>query len=195
MPYDPEKHDRRSIRLPNHDYGRPGAYFVTICIHNRVCLFGDVVQGQMRLNPFGRIVRDEWHRIERVRDNVTLDAFVVMPNHVHGVIVITGDADDSDGTGGGNSDRCRDMARRVPTGPTRRFGKPRPGSLPTIVGAFKSAATRRINRRRNTPGASVWQRNYYEHVVRGRRDLDRIRRYIRQNPARWHRDRNHPGRN
>jgi REP element-mobilizing transposase RayT len=194
MPYDPEKHDRRSIRLPDHDYGQPGAYFITLCTHGRTYLFGDVVDGRMRLNAFGRIVAEEWHRTERIRDNVALDAFVVMPNHVHGVVVITGDADDSDGTGGSNSNRRRDTARRAPTGAIRRFGKPRPGSLPTIVGALKSAATRRINRWRGTPGEPVWQRNYYEHIVRGRRALQRIRQYIRQNPARWRRDRNHPER-
>ena len=162
MPYDPEKHDRRSIRLPSYDYGQPGAYFVTVCTHDRACLFGDVIDGCMALNAHGRIARDEWRRTERLRDNVALDAFVVMPNHVHGIVVITGDADGSGDTDGGGSTRRRDTARRVPTtGTGRRFGQPRPGTLPTIVGAFKSAATRRIQR------------------------------YIRQNPARWRRDRNH----
>lgn len=186
MPYDPDQHNRRSIRLKGYDYTQPGAYFVTICTYKRVWLFGDVVDGRMRLNPFGRIVADEWRRTERLRDNVALDAFVVMPNHVHGIIVIAADPD------GDGSNHCRDTARRVPTGTNRRFGQPRPGSLPTIVGAFKSACTRRINRLRVAAGAPVWQRNYYEHVVRNRRALERIRRYIRQNPARWHRDRNHP---
>ena len=186
MPYDPEQHDRRSIRLPEYDYGQPGAYFITVCTQGRMCLFGDVVRGRMRLNAHGRIVAEEWHRTERIRDHVALDAFVVMPNHVHGIIGITVDPD-----GHGPNER-RGTARRAPTGTNRRFGQPRPGSLPTIVRAFKSAATRRINQHRGTPGASVWQRNYYEHIVRGRRDLERIRRYIRTNPARWHRDRNHP---
>lgn len=89
MRYDPDKHDRRSIRLPEYDYAKPGAYFITICTHNRTCLFGAVIDGRMRLNPFGRVVADEWRRTERLRDNVALDAFVVMPNHVHGIIGIT----------------------------------------------------------------------------------------------------------
>lgn len=188
MTYDPEKHNRRSIRLDGYDYGRPGAYFVTICTYKRVCLFGEVVEGRMWLNEYGRIILGEWRRTERARDNVALDTFVIMPNHVHGIIVITPNPD------GGGSTRGRGTARRAPTGTNRQFGQPRSGSLPTIVGAFKSAATRRINRLRDTPGEPVWQRNYYERIVRGRHDLERIRRYIRQNPARWHLDRNRPDR-
>ncbi len=175
MPYDPEKHDRRSIRLPDYDYGQPGAYFVTICTHDRVCLFGDVVDGRMHPTDFGRITRDEWRRTKRVRDNVALDTFVVMPNHVHGIVVITH-----------RPDRCSES----PFAPTREFRSPS-HTLGAIVRGFKGAATRRINRRRGTPGEPVWQRGYYEHVIRTRRALDRIRRYIRQNPARWHRDLNH----
>jgi len=186
MPYDPKRRNRRSIRLPDYDYSQPGAYFVTACTHNRVCLFGQVIGGGMQLNSYGRIVTEEWHRTERIHNHVALDASVVMPNHVHGSIGITVDLDDD-----GSNDR-RDTARRVPTRTNRRFGQPRPGSLPTIVRGFKGAATCRINRRRGTPGEPVWQRNYYEHIVRDRRELERIRRYIHRNPARWHRDRNHP---
>jgi REP element-mobilizing transposase RayT len=177
MPYDPEKHDRRSIRLPHYDYGQPGAYFITTCTQGRVCLFGDVVQGQTTLNAYGRIVAEEWHRTERIRDHVALDAFVVMPNHVHGIIGITH-----------RSDRRRGESKFAPT---RGFKSPSQ-TLGAIVRGFKGATTRRINRLRGTPGEPVWQRNYYEHTVRGRRDLERIRRYIRQNPVRWCRDRNHP---
>ena len=205
MPYDPDKHDRQSTRLPEWDYRTPAAYFVTVCTHDRVCLFGEVVRGRMSLNAYGRVVTAEWRRTERVRDNVMLDAFVVMPNHVHGIIVITADGGAStdgdvspdssgilpDGTG---ANRGRGTARRAPTGNERRFGKPRSGSLSTIVGAFKSAVTRCINRLRDTPGAPVWQRNFYERIVRHRREMDRTRTYIRQNPARWHGDRHHPGR-
>jgi REP element-mobilizing transposase RayT len=177
MSYNPEKHNRRSIRLPEYDYGKPGVYFFTICTNKRVCLFGDVVQGQMTLNAYGRIIAEEWHRTERIRDHVALDAFVVMPNHVHGIIAITH-----------RSERRRGVSQHAPT---RGFKSPSQ-TLGAIVRGFKGAATRRINRRRGTPGTPVWQRNYYEHIVRDRRDLERIRRYIYRNPARWHRDRNHP---
>lgn len=179
MPYDPEQHNRRSIRLDGYDYGQPGAYFVTICTYKRMGLFGEVMDGQMRLTPFGRIVADEWRRTERVRDNVRLDAFVMMPNHVHGIIVITR-----------RPDRCRGESQFAPT--MREFRSPS-HTLGAIVRGFKGAATRRINRLRGAPGEPVWQRNYYEHIVRNWRDLERIRQYIAENPAHWHRDRNHPG--
>ncbi|WP_022835998.1 transposase [Salisaeta longa] len=199
MPYDPEKHDRQSMRLPGWDYRRPAAYFVTTCAHNRMCLFGAVVRGRMVLNPLGDIVAEEWHRTEQVRDNVVLDAFVVMPNHVHGIIVITADGTGADRDGNASSgpsdaNRRRDSSPMNPYGdhPHRTFGGAVAGSLSTIMRQFKSMVTKRINRRRDTPGAPVWQRNFYEHIVRNRQDLNRIRTYIRQNPARWQEDRHHP---
>jgi len=150
MSYDPTKHDRRSIRLPTWDYRWPGAYFVTVCTHGRASIFGAVRDGRMHRNPFGRIVAEEWDRTGH-RDNVVLDAFVVMPDHVHGVLHITADTD---------STPRRVTARRDPTCSDRQFGQPKSGSLPTIVGAFKSAVTKRINRLRKMHGASVWQRNF-----------------------------------
>lgn len=182
MPYDPDKHHRRSIRLADYDYGQPGAYFVTICVYKWVCLFGEVVDGRMRLNELGRVAAEEWRRTEQVRDHVMLDAFVVMPNHIHGIVVITR-----------RSRRGRGELQFAPTNESSKFQSPSQ-TLGAIVRGFKGAATRRINRLRDTPGEPVWQRNYYEHIVRGRRDLERIRRYIAENPARWHRDRNHPNR-
>ncbi len=168
-------HHRRSIRLPEYDYTQPGAYFVTICTYRRACLFGHIAGGVMRLNAFGEIVREEWFRTAQVRPNVELyePEFVIMPNHIHGIIWIT--------------ETVGARRRRAPT--VERFGRPVPGSLPTIVRAFKSAVTRRINILRGTPGAPVWQRNYWEHVIRNERALNAIRRYILANPARWHLDR------
>lgn len=209
MAYDPEKHDRRSIRLPEYDYRSPGAYFVTTCTADRICLFGAVVEGQMRLNEYGRIVAEEWRRTEEVRDRVVVDTFVVMPNHTHGVIVITDSPDNDSGadpprrSSPASADENRNSRGRgsSPTNPypdknpNRTFGGAIAGSLSTIMRQFKSMVTKRINRLRDTPGASVWQRNFYERVVRDRRELDRIRKYIRRNPARWHRDRNHPEKN
>ena len=180
MSYDPEQHDRQSIRLPEWDYRHPAAYFVTVCAHQRRCLFGRVVDGRMVLNADGHIVADEWHRTEQVRDNVVLDAFVVMPNHVHGIICITPDGDDSNS---GTADRASESptadhgrgssAMNPYDGPTnpddghphRTFGGAVAGSLSTIMRQFKSMVTKRINRRRDTPGAPVWQRNFYERIV------------------------------
>jgi REP element-mobilizing transposase RayT len=89
MPYEPQKHHRRSIRLKGYDYTQAGAYFVTLCIRNRDCLLGEIIQGIMHLSPFGRIVEKEWYRTATVRRNVELDAFVIMPNHIHGIIILT----------------------------------------------------------------------------------------------------------
>ena len=113
MPYDPDRHDRQSIRLPGWDYRQPAAYFVTICSRDRACLFGEVTGAGWHLNACGRIVVEEWRRTERVRDNVVLDAFVVMPNHVHGIIGITADPD-----GGG--------AAPHPSDPSTDGGGPNP---------------------------------------------------------------------
>ena len=177
--YNPQRYRRRSIRLPGHDYTQPGAYFVTICTYNREPLFGQVVDGKMVMNAFGRIVWEEWFRTAQVRPNVELfeDEFVVMPNHIHGIIWIVGE----------------------PVGATRRVaptdGHPRgpvPGSIGAIVGQFKSIVTKRINQMRGTPGARVWQRNYYERIIRNERALNAIRRYIAENPLRWYRDRYNP---
>jgi len=170
-------HNRRSVRLKNHRY-MCGTYFVTINAVNGECVFGDVVDGRMCLNGFGEIVRDEWLRTEQLRDNISLDAFIVMPNHFHGIIRI----DDGRRTG---TAQCTDTARRVRTLHPRHFGAPIANSLPTIICSFKSAATRRINVLRGSPGAKVWHRNYYEHVVRDENDLNRIRTYIARNPQKW----------
>ncbi len=183
MTYDPSRHHRRSIRLPGYDYTRAGAYFITIVTHDRACLFGDVVDGDMRLNESGEIAHAEWRRTAAIRPRVVVDAFVVMPNHLHGIVILTDD--------GGR----RGTLQRAPTQcapATERFGQPTPGSIPTIVRLFKSATTKRINDMRGTPGLPVWQRNYYEHIIRDDESLRRIRQYIRDNPVHWAFDRDNP---
>jgi REP element-mobilizing transposase RayT len=193
------KHKRRSIRLPQYDYGDTGAYFVTICTHERVCLFGqvDTYEGAMTLNALGRVVWDEWENTVILRDYVTLDRFVVMPNHVHGMIWITDSNNqweniteniDISDVGAQRDINVPDVGawRAMPL--QRKFSKPIPHSLPTIIGAFKSAVTRKINQHRNTPGALVWQRNYWERVIRNENELNATRMYIATNPARWQQD-------
>lgn len=177
MKYDSFKHHRRSIRLKGYDYTQAGVYFVTICVAQRECLFGEIVDGEMRLNEYGRIVAEEWARTATMRSNVELGEFVVMPNHAHGIIVLT---DNDVGA----------RRRLAPT--TEQFGKPIAGSLPTIIRAFKSAVTYRINILRQTSGAPVWQRNYWEHIIRNERELERIRAYIINNPANWSIDEENP---
>ncbi len=192
MPSDPEKHYRRSIRLRGYDYTQAGAYFVTICTHKCTHLFGRVTDGNMMLNAFGDIVWEEWFKTARVRPYVALyeDEFVVMPNHIHGIIWIV---DDDGGTSPDDHPQpptTVGATRRV--APTERPRGPAPHSLGAIMAQFKSAVTKRINARRGTPGARVWQRNYYEHIIRHERALNAIRRYILYNPWRWHLDRYNP---
>ena len=174
---DSSRHHRRSIRLKEYDYSRAGAYFVTISARNRQCLFGKIEDGKVQLSAAGEIVQSEWLRSESVRRNVVLDEFVIMPNHVHGIIMLT----DKTGFVG--------ATRRV--APTRPCG-PVPGSIGAIIGQFKSAATKRINQLRKTRGARVWQRNYYEHVLRNENELDRVREYMTNNPLRWELDQENP---
>ena len=166
---------RRSVRLTGYDYSQAGAYFITTCVQDRMLLFGEVVDGEMRLNEYGEIVRREWERTGKIRQDVGIDAFVIMPNHFHGIIVI---------------DPGRGTLQRAPT--TERFGKPTSNTIPTIVRLFKSTTTRQINEHRGTPSIAVWQRNYYEHMVRSEKSLNRIRQYIADNPLQWAMDRENP---
>ena len=184
------KRRRRSMRLPGYDYSQVGAYFVTVCTADRKMLFGDIVNHQMVLNEAGRIVAEEWLKSARIRAEVELDAWVVMPNHFHGIVTI---AD----VGGGNERRPNDPRHPCVLGWGDRPVAPTggaPGSLGAMMAGFKSAAARRINVLRGIRGASVWQRSYYEHVIRHEEVLNRARQYIERNPARWAEDPENPAR-
>ncbi len=183
MPYNPDFHHRHSIRLKTYDYSQPGAYFVTICTWNKECVFGEISRGQLELNDIGRIVEKEWLRTGNIRTNVELDVHVIMPNHFHGILIIHNDGR------AGYTDRCRGVSQYAPTNQTFRSPS---NSLGAIVRGFKSAATSAINQNRNTPGVPVWQRNYYEHVIRSEDDLNTIRQYIMNNPLRWGEDDENP---
>jgi len=172
----PRKHHRRSIRLPGYDYSQVGAYYATIVTHQRDCLFGEVIDEEMALNDFGKIADECWRAIPDHFPNVDLGAHIIMPNHVHGIIVIT------DGRG---------TIYRAPT--QEQFQKPVAGSIPTIVRTFKAAVTRRIGREHNATG--IWQRNYYEHIIRDEKDLQSKTDYIEANPSLWDEDDNNPRNN
>ena len=176
MPFDPETHHRRSIRLKNYDYAQPGAYFVTLCVENKAFLLGEVADGQVQLTDAGTVVESWWNQVPGRFRPVELDAYVLMPNHLHGVLMLS--------------------ASDVDQG--RRGGLPlRTTALPGIVHWFKSGTTAdyRIGVEhfgwRPLP-KRLWQRNYYEHVVRDERDLNRIREYIAANPFNWHDDPENP---
>ena len=188
MIFDPERYHRRSIRLKGHDYTQAGAYFITICTHDRACLFGQVVDDAMEMSDYGRIVEEEWLRSSEVRLEIRLhaDEFVVMPNHVHGIVWIVDT---------GRGDRLvapTEFITQTRPGTAARANGPAPSSLGAFVAGFKAATTKRINQRRNTPGMRVWQRNYYEHIVRNDQSLALIRQYIIENPMRWARDPENP---
>jgi putative transposase len=178
------KNHRRSIRLKGYDYTQAGAYFVTICTKDRACLFGDVADGVMRLNQMGHIVRQCWLAIPNHVPHVLLDEFVVMPNHVHGILVIMPTHDVG-------ATHASPLHLQNDDTPTRPRG-PQPRSVASIVGSFKSAAAKRINEHRGTPGAPIWQRNYYEHIIRDDESLNLIRNYIADNPLRWQIDAENP---
>jgi putative transposase len=269
MRYDPDRHHRRSIRLKGYDYSQPGAYFVTVCTADRECLFGEIVADEMQLNGAGAIVLAAWNDLPAHYTHVRLDSFVIMPNHIHAVIILT-DAPVPVGAGfkPAPGDPATPTDPATPAGPVRAGFKPArteptptvavptettPGAraptataptqpapgilaptaavppesvgagfkpaptvtnatepveaglkpaptvvrrhaLPEIVRAFKTFSARRINELHDTPGVSVWQRNYYEHIIRNRSALARIRTYIETNPERWALDRENPRR-
>jgi REP element-mobilizing transposase RayT len=190
MEYNPDRHHRCSIRLKGYDYSEAGAYFVTICAQNRECLFGEIRNGGMMLNEYGEIVRKEWMNTGIVRSYVELDEYVVMPNHFHGILVINGRGTACRVRHENVRDESMGTARRVPM--VEQFAKPVAGSIPTIIRSFKSAVTKSINQFRNTPGHPVWQRNYYEHIIRSEEEMYRICRYIIENPAKWAEDEDNP---
>jgi REP element-mobilizing transposase RayT len=160
--YNPDLHHRRSIRLQGYDYTRAGAYFVTICSQRRVRLFGQVASGIFQPSMYGEIVAESLDTLSEHFAYVTLDAWVVMPNHLHAIVVL----DD------------------VPAAERAALGR--------VVAYLKYRSTTRINDLRGTPALRVWQRNYYDHIIRDASALDRIRAYIAGNPLKWQQDQFHP---
>src|SRR5215218_6233210 len=165
--------NRQSVRLREFDYSQNGAYFVTVCTKRRLCLFGDIEDGEMRLSPVGQVVRLRWQDIPRHTPGLTIDVWVVMPNHLHGIVVLSGST--------------------VTSAPgAQLLSGPKPGSLGVAIGGFKGAVSREIAANHLPPVRPLWQRNYYERVIRNDQELDAIRRYIADNPLRWDDDPDHP---
>jgi putative transposase len=279
MAYNPEKHHRRSIRLKGFDYSSPGAYFITICTRHRECLFGEIANGEMTLNRFGKMVATHWANLAKHHPHVQLDEFTIVPNHVHGIIVLihiesvdplvgagfndptlaktdqwttkpalhhpsrshssslTQNGNRASNSGGdradfgdrvldgsekllakpaptvplqldaGVDDRMRNMGDRashigcdragfgdrVLDGSEQLLAKPAPTvhGISEIIRGFKTFSARRINQIRQTPGLPVWQRNYYEHIIRDESAFENIRQYIRNNPKSWTQDQLH----
>ncbi|MGQ9689180.1 MAG: transposase [Desulfobaccales bacterium] len=164
-------HRRQSLRLPDYDYSHQGAYFVTTCVKDKKPLFAKILNGEMVSNENGSLVLDTWNKLPAHYPHIALDAFMVMPNHVHDILMIVEENDQPVGAG----------LKPAPTKP-----------LSEVVRAFKTFSARAINLRRGASGQPVWQRGYYEHVIRNETSLNRIRDYIATNPLRWHLDRENP---
>ncbi len=170
MAFDKDKHHRRSIRLQGYDYTQNGAYFVTICTAQRECLFGNINDtGEMLPNATGKLIEEHWLAIPNHFPFVELDTFMVMPNHIHGILMLFSDASKN---------------------PEVRFGKPAAGSLGMIIGNFKASASRNINRLNPPALTPLWQKNYYDEIIRNEKMLNAIRSYIEANPANWASDEN-----
>jgi len=249
MKYNPQIHHRRSIRLQDYDYSSEGAYFVTMCTQNRECLFGEIVNGQMILNEHGKIVEQCWNDLPNHYDNIELDAYVIMPNHFHGIIFINDTIDTVDNIGAidvgaipvgaipvgaihespnvgaipespnvgaihvgaihespqqpdnespnvgaihespQQPDNESPNVGAIPVGAIHESPRQRRKMLlPKIIGRFKMNSAKQINQIRNTSGVPVWQRNYYEQIIRNEKSLEKIRNYIINNPLEWYYD-------
>jgi len=160
--------NRHSIRLPDYDYSLPGAYFVTLCTHERECCLGELTGGKVSLSPTGVVAETWWLQIPGRYPNARLDAHVIMPNHVHGIIFITG-------TEAMHEPPASAMDRRQML-------------LPKIVGYFKMNSAKQINGILGVAGRPVWQRNYYEHIITTDKEYDQIADYILSNPQNWQND-------
>ncbi|MDJ1496471.1 hypothetical protein QNI19_26280 [Cytophagaceae bacterium DM2B3-1] len=188
--YNPTIHHRRSVRLPDYDYSQAGLYFVTLCVKDRQCLFGRIEQGQMILNEAGGIAHLEWVKSTEIRSEIILHEFIIMPNHMHGIVeiiskecrgdwlVAQANAIDSEQTN--RSVRNQGDQPVAPTGPD-------PKSLGAMVGGYKSIVTQRINAVQKTSG-SIWQRNYHEHIIRNAPSHQKIAESIISNPLLWQQD-------
>ena len=177
MKFDPEKRHRRSIRLLDYDYSEKGAYFVTICTQNRECLFGKIKNGQVGLSPIGKITRDCWLEVPKHFNNAQLENFVVRPNHLHGIVVLEK-----------RVEYIEPIADKetVPY----KYQHVTPKSIGSIIRSFKATVTQTC--RENSLDGLIWQRNYYEHVIRSEEKLNKIRAYIRANPELWETDPENP---
>ncbi len=161
-------HRRKSIRLSGYDYSQPGAYFVTLVSYQRFPLFGNITEQEMTLNQFGKSVKVYWGKIPDRYPNIQLDTFIIMPNHLHGIINI-------------------DLHVGAGLKPARKRNH-----LSEIIRSFKTFSAREINELRGLTGVPVWQRNYYEHIIRDDEELSEIREYISSNVLQWEMDTENP---
>lgn len=177
------KFNRHSLRLKDYDYSSAGAYFITICTKDRACIFGEITDGELRLNEFGKIVENFWLEIPEHYPMVELDEYIIMPNHIHGIVFIPDCVGVQD---------FEPLQQKLQSDILKknRFQHIIPRSIGAIIRGFKIGVTKWF--RNNTNIVFVFQRNFYEHIIRDEPDLNRIREYIVNNPARWQDDEENP---
>jgi REP element-mobilizing transposase RayT len=191
--YNPHIHHRKSIRLKGYDYSQAGAYFITICCHDRACLFGEILDHKMVLNEWGIIAQNEWFKTTEIRKNIELGDFIVMPNQIHGILIINemgrgeshspnnsnniinGESHSPNNSNNIIKGECNSPLRRSPS-----------NNIGAIVRGYKSSVTKQLNLL--NIGCAVWQRNYYEHIIRNEQSYQTISNYILNNPAQWQGD-------
>jgi len=182
-------HHRHSIRLKRHDYTSNGMYFITICIHNHHCLFGNIENRKMQPNPFGQIARDQWYELPNRFPDLELDAFVVMPNHVHGILIL----DDTVSSGLIETNVGAGFTPALVPESGRATARVAPTSVSKIIGMYKSLVLHHAIQyiKSNCPDmllGKLWQRGFYDHIVRDHRSYEKIANYIINNPTNWHND-------
>ena len=195
------KYKTQSTRLFGYNYGLSGYYFITICTKNRICFLGDIKNDKMILSDIGKTLKEEWLKTEEIRTNVMLDEFIIMPNHIHGIIIISNENTDSPVETHCNVSLPQNVAQQTYNNKNKniaeknyknKFG-PQKNNLSSIIRGFKSTTTKQINIRCGY-GHFAWQPKFYDHIIRNEKTLDKIRQYIKNNPQMWHRDRNNlPG--
>ena len=185
MKFNPKIHNRKSIRLKEYDYSNPNWYYLTICTYDKRNILGKIINGKMNLNNCGKIVEEEWLKTKEIRQNIDLDYYIIMPNHLHGIIIIErrGELHSSQ-----MNSQEKNNDGRIQYAPTNNKLKSPSQTVGAIVRGFKSSVTKRIREFNQKEDEKVWQRNYYEHIIRNEKDFYRIRNYIQNNPLKWELD-------
>jgi len=165
-------HHRRSIRLPGYDYSQPGAYFITFVTYQREPLFGEIKDSEMRVSDYGKIVWEVWHSLPVRYAQISLDSAILIPNHFHAILIIN----DPISFGGA----IHELPQHESDPLSRRWML-----LPLVIGYLKMNTAKQINFQRGTIGVPVWQRNYYEHIIKSEKEYLIIQTYIENNPANW----------
>jgi REP element-mobilizing transposase RayT len=171
-------HHHHSIRLPDYDYSQNGAYYITICAYQRQSIFGEIKNNEVILSPIGEVIREEWERTPILRSEIELGAYVIMPNHFHAIVHIFEN----------NDSQSRVVAygyTPLPERPIKTEFRSPSRTIGSLVRGFKASVTTRVNTQRNTPGFPIWQRNYYESVIRSEEAYAQIEGYILDNPLNW----------